>query len=487
MRTLAGKNGRLPRVAVIGAGMSGLLMGIKLREAGIPDFTIYEKTADVGGTWRENRYPGLSCDVPSHLYSYSFEPNPEWTHRYSYGPEIQAYFQQVADKYDLRSSIRFETEITEARRADGHWQLRTQDGGTSEVDFVISACGVLHHPRYPEIEGLDTFTGQAFHSARWPDGLDLGGKRVGLIGTGSTSIQLLPKLARVAKRASLFQRTAQWVFPLFNTAYTEEQRARLRRFPLLARLVHWYYAKLFELFSSALLGNRLLLGLISRGSRKNLEQVRDPELRRRLTPDYQAACKRLIFSSDFYRAMQRPNVELVTAHIARMVPEGLVTDDGVLHPLDVLIMATGFRAHDYMRPMKLVAENGLTLDDAWKGGPHAYRTVAIPGFPNFFMLIGPHSPIGNYSLIDIAELQAGYILKCLKLYTDGRCSSIEASESATRAYNESLKGSFVGTVWLSGCNSWYLDQNGLPNVWPWSYAEFRRQLQAPVLEELRLS
>jgi cation diffusion facilitator CzcD-associated flavoprotein CzcO len=481
------QGGRAPRVAVIGAGMSGLLMGIRLREAGIRDFTLYEKTADVGGTWRENRYPGLSCDVPSHLYSYSFEPNPEWTHRYSFGPEIHAYFQKVADKYDLRARIRFETEITEARRADGCWRLRTRSGETSEADFVISACGVLHHPRYPEIDGLDSFAGPAFHTARWPDALDLSGKRVGVIGTGSTSIQLVPEVARVAQRLSLFQRTPQWVFPLLNKAYTPEQRERLRRSPARARLMHWYYGKLFELFSSAVRGNRVLLAMLARGSRRNLEQVRDPELRRKLTPDYQAACKRLIFSSEFYSAVQRPNVDVVIQKIQRIAPEGVVTGDGVLHPLDVLVLATGFHAHDYMRPMKLVGEDGRTLDDAWKDGPHAYRTVALPGFPNFFMLIGPHSPIGNYSLIDIAELQAGYIMECLSLYTQGRCTTVEPSDAATRAFNAALKGSFAGTVWLSGCDSWYLDQNGLPNVWPWSYAEFRRQMKQPVLEELRLS
>jgi cation diffusion facilitator CzcD-associated flavoprotein CzcO len=467
--------------------MSGLLMGIKLLEAGIPDFTIYEKTADVGGTWRENRYPGLSCDVPSHLYSYSFEPNPEWTHRYSYGPEIQAYLQEVARKYDLRSRIRFETEIVETRRVDGRWRLRTQQGDTTEADFVISACGVLHHPHYPEIEGLDTFAGRAFHTARWPDDLDLSGKRVGLIGTGSTAIQLLPELARRAEKVSLFQRTAQWVFPLLNRAYTAAERRRLRRVPALPRLLHWYYGKLFELFSSAVRGNRVLLGLLARGSRRNLERVRDPELRRRLTPDYQAGCKRLIFSTEFYPAVQRANVDLVTGKIERIAPEGVVTDDDRLHPLDVLILATGFRAHDYMRPMKLVGEGGHTLEDAWKDGAHAYRTVALPGFPNFFMLVGPHSPIGNYSVIDIAELQAGYIMQCLRLYTDGRCTTVEAREGATRAFNGSLKGSFAGTVWLTGCNSWYLDESGMPNVWPWSYAEFRRQMRNPVLEELRLS
>jgi cation diffusion facilitator CzcD-associated flavoprotein CzcO len=297
----------------------------------------------------------------------------------------------------------------------------------------------------------------------------------------------VPEVARECEWLVIFQRTAQWVMPLLNKPYTDEQRARLRRHPWLARLLHWYYGKLFELGSVAVRGNRLLLRLLSRSVQRHLETVKDPELRARLTPDYQAACKRLIFSSDFYPAVQRDNVEVVTEHIARVVPDGVVTEDGELHELDVLILATGFHAHDYMRPMKLANEEGRTLEEAWQERPTAYRTVALPGFPNFFMLIGPHSPIGNYSLIDIAELQADWILQCIEMVRSGRCRSVDPSEQATRAYNESMADSFVGTVWLSGCDSWYLDESGLPNAWPYSYAEFRRQMEKPRLDELVLS
>ena len=480
-------DGRVPRVAVIGAGMSGLLMGIRLQDAGLDDFTIFEKALDVGGTWRENRYPGLSCDVPSHLYSYSFEPNPDWNHRYSYGPEIHAYFQGVARHHGLHERIRFGSEVVEAVWTGKRWRLRTDDGETHDADFVVAATGVLHHPHYPEIEGLDDFAGRAFHTARWPDDVDLTGKRVGVIGTGSTSIQLIPRVAEVAARLEVFQRTAQWVFPVPNAAYSEAQKARLHRFPWLNRLLHWGYGRLFTLASAGVLGNRLILDAIARGCEKNLARVRDPELRRKLTPDYQAACKRLIMSDELYPAIQRENVEVVTEPIARIVPEGVETGDGLVHELDVLVLATGFHAHHYMRPMKVHGEGGLTLEDAWRDGVKGYRTIALPGFPNFFTLIGPHSPIGNYSLIDIAEHQTRYVMQCLERFRKGELRTLVPREDATRAFNDTLKQAFTGTVWLSGCSSWYLDESGLPVLWPFPYREFRRQMRRPRWDEFELT
>lgn len=470
-------------MAVIGAGMSGLLMAVKLRQAGIRDVVIFEKAADVGGTWRENRYPGLGCDVPSHLYTYSFEPNPDWSHRFAAGPEIRAYFQRFADKYRLRPCIRFGTEIIEAERTLQGWSVRTACGETHEVDFLVSACGVLHHPRHPEIEGLDSFAGTAFHTARWPDDLDLDGQRVGVIGTGATSIQLVPQLQQVAAHVSVFQRTPQWVMPVRNEAYTDAQRARLRRHPWLTELLYRGYGQLFRFMSKAVLGNPLLLGLLARGARKNLEQVADPELRRKLTPDYEVGCKRLIMSADYYPAVQQPNVEVIVEPIARVTPAGVETTDGARHACDVLVLATGFHAHNYMRPMRLIGEGGVTIDELWKGGPRAYRTVALPGFPNFFMLMGPHSPIGNYSLIDIAERQAGYVMQCVERWMTGEVNALAPQAGATRAYNRTLERSFEGTVWLTGCQSWYLDEGGLPNVWPFPYGEFCRQMRRPQWEE----
>ena len=474
---------RTPRVVIVGAGMSGLLAGIRLREAGVRDFVILEKEADVGGTWRENRYPGLSCDVPSHLYSYSFAPNPDWTHRYSHGPEIHAYFRGIAERFALGPHLRFGAEVIEAAFTGAGWRVRTAAGDVHEGDFLVLATGVLHHPNLPDIEGLDDFAGVAFHSARWPDGLDLAGKRVGIVGTGSTATQMLPEVAEAAAHVDLYQRTAQWVFPLGNLAYGERQRARLRRFPALARLLHWWYGRIFDVISSAVLGNELLLRGIARACEKNLAQVRDPELRRRLTPDYRAACKRLIGSTRFYPAIQRENVALVTEPIARVVPEGIETADGRTHPLDVLVLATGFRPHDYMRPIKLTGEGGLTLDEAWRGGVRAHRTVTLPGFPNLFMPIGPHSPIGNYSLIDIAELQMNYWMQMVEGWREGDFDVIAPTDEACEAFNAELRGAFGKTIWLSGCQSWYLDESGLPVLWPLPFREFRRQMRRPVWSE----
>ncbi len=478
-----GSGARSPRIAVIGAGMSGLLAGIKLADAGLTSFTIFEKARDVGGTWRENRYPGLTCDVPSLLYSYSFDLGTEWTRRYPAGPEIQAYFRRIAEKHGLLERIRFGTEIVEAVRDGNVWRLRTADGTCFDAEFVIAACGFLHRPRLPDIEGLETFAGAAFHTARWPDDLDLRGKRVGVIGTGSTAAQVIPELARIASRLTVFQRTAQWVFPAPNPVFSEATRARIRGHPWLLRLRYELWRIGFELGAHALLGNHPLLAWIGWRCRRNLAQVRDPELRARLTPTYRAGCKRLVISEAFYPAMQRENVALVTEPIARIGPEGVETRDGALHALDALVLATGFDAHAYIRPMRVVNECGLTVDELWKDGVFGYRSVALPQFPNFFLVCGPHSPIGNYSVITVSEVQVAYILRCIQLYARGALTSLAPTMVATRAFNEALQRALVGTVWVSGCQSWYLDPHGQPVLWPWPIAELRKQLREPNLAD----
>lgn len=482
-----GAGDRQPKVVIIGAGMSGILMGIKLREAGIDNFTLYEKADRVGGTWRDNTYPGLSCDVPAHMYTYSFEANPDYSHRYARGPEIYRYFDKVSKKYNLLPHIKFNKELVSAKYENGRWQLTTQDGEVTTADFLISACGVLHHPSYPDIAGLDSFAGTKFHTARWDHSVDLKGKRIGIIGTGSTSAQIVPKVVDVAGKLSLFQRTPQWMFPLPDKQFSEDEKNRMRESPFLPKLVRKLWSFAFEYtFARAVIGNPLLLQFIAWSCRRNLDQVKDPILKRKLTPDYKAACKRLIFCSDFYPAIQRPNAELVTAGIDRIDPKGIVTKDGKLHELDVLVLATGFKPHNFMRPMQMVGENGVTLDQAWENGAQAYRSIGIPGFPNFFMLIGPNSPIGNYSLITIAEIQANYILQLIGLYRQGKCAAIAPKAEATRRFNEAIKGAMKGTVWVTGCKSWYLDKNGNPAMWPWTFARFRHEMSTPQLAEFQL-
>ncbi|MBL6749234.1 MAG: NAD(P)/FAD-dependent oxidoreductase [Nevskia sp.] len=479
---------RDPRIAIVGAGMSGLLMGIQLKKAGIDSFTIFEKGPAVGGTWRDNTYPGLACDVPARLYTYSFDTNPNWNHRYARGYEIQKYFESVPAKFDLAPHIRFNTELADARHANGEWLVTTKDGQTLAVDFLVTATGILHHPSYPEIKGLESFAGACFHSARWDHGVPLQGKRVGVIGTGSTAVQITTALVDKVAKFELFQRTPQWVCPQMDTAYSETNKRLFARIPLLRRLVYAVYKKYFELtFGRAVVGDKRLMAAISWLCRRHLATVKDPELRRKLTPSYYPACKRLIFSDTFYKAIQHPAAELVTEGIDHVEPRGVVDKSGRLHELDVLVLATGFKAHEYMRPMHVANESGLTLDQAWAKGAFAHRTVGLPGFPNFFMLMGPHSPIGNFSLISIAEMQVRYIMTFIELFRQGKCSKVEPAAEAARLYNDAIRNALKGTVWMTGCRSWYFDQNGLPALWPWTFGRYRHEMKAPRLDEFVLS
>jgi cation diffusion facilitator CzcD-associated flavoprotein CzcO len=466
-------------------------MGAKLRAAGLDDFTIHEKAEDVGGTWRENRYPGLSCDVPARFYSYSFAPNGGWSSAFAPGPEIQRYFRGFAERSDLRGRIRFGSEIAKAAWDGGRWQLQTKDGHAEEADVLITATGVLHHPRVPDIDGLDRFAGRAFHSARWPNDLPpetLEDKRVAVIGTGSTGAQITAALAGEVKAFKLFQRTPQWILPVPNHSYSRMARAAFVRSPALNRLAYQAYERLFETtFGTAVVKDGWQRRVIGALCRLNLRLgVRDPDLRRRLTPDYQPMCKRLIMSGSFYPALQRPGAELVTEPIARAQEDGIVTADGTLHQVDVIVLATGFDFHAYMRPMEIIGEGGVTLAQAWSDGPRAYRTVSLPGFPNLFMLMGPHSPVGNQSLVAIAEVQANYALHFIELLRRGTVASVAPTSEATDQFNAQMRAAMPGTVWTTGCVSWYIGRDGLPELWPWTPAHHREMLREPELADSEL-
>ncbi len=484
----ANKIKRSPRVAVIGAGMSGILTAIKLKEAGIADFTVYEKAGALGGTWRDNTYPGLCCDVPSHMYRYSFEPNAEWSRRFSPGAEIRAYFDGVAKKYDVERRLRFNTEITRARRRDGNWHLECGDETIDVVDIIISAAGVLHHPVYPDIEGLDDFAGEVFHSARWDHDVPLENRRIGIIGTGSTAVQITADLVDKVSHLSLFQRTAQWIFPQENPAFSEQEKDVFRNVPgamddLLASMTRLFA----DTFGEAVIGDEEQMARIEETCRANLDDnVHDAELKARLTPDYKAACKRLIVSDSFYEAIQKPNAELITDPIARVEAGGVRTTDGRLHEMDVLVLATGFDGHSFMRPMDLTGNDGRELQDEWAEATPAHRSVSLPGFPNFFMLVGPNSPIGNFSLIDISEKQLAYFMQLIDLWRRGGADEISAKQDAMEAFNGTLKAAMKGTVWVTGCQSWYLDKNGNPAMWPFSYDKFCNDMSTPNLDEYDL-
>ncbi|MGZ4515149.1 MAG: flavin-containing monooxygenase [Mycobacterium sp.] len=467
---------RDPAVAVVGAGMSGLCVAIALLRSGITDVTIYEKAEEVGGTWRENTYPGLVCDIPSRVYQYTFAQNPNWSHLFSPGGEIQDYFRDVADRFGLRDRIRFGTEIVSARFQDGRWRLRTDAGAESTVDFLICATGVLHHPRLPSIAGLDDFGGHAFHSARWDHSVELRGRRIAIIGNGSTGVQLVCGLTGVAGRVMLFQRTAQWVLRLPNPRYSRFTNTTHNRFGWLDRMAYRWYSFGYDLFAAGLTKPGLRRKIMGALCRASLREVRDPELRRALTPDYTPMCKRLVMSNGFYRAIQRDDVELVTAAIDHVERRGIVTDDGVLHEADVIVLATGFDTHAFFRPMRLVGRDGIAADEVWRDGPRAYQTVALPRFPNFFMMLGPHSPVGNLALTTVAESQADHILRWIQRWRRGEFDTVAPTGPATENFNAKLRAAMPDTVWTTGCDSWYLNKDGVPEVWPFTPGEHRAML-----------
>ncbi|MER3453366.1 MAG: NAD(P)/FAD-dependent oxidoreductase, partial [Acidimicrobiia bacterium] len=379
------------RFIVIGGGMAGILATIKLQEAGFDDIVVYEKADRLGGTWRDNTYPGIGCDVPSHLYCYSFAPNPEWSHLFSPGEEILAYFEGIARRYGVDRRVRLYEEVLSATWVDGRWQVETSAGRRDEADVLIAATGVLHHPRYPDIEGLGTFAGAAFHSARWDHSVRIDGARLGVVGTGSSAVQIVGAVVDRVARLVVFQRTAQWILPQNNRPYREDEKARFREDPRTMVELHEQLSATFSGFANAVVdADSPQMKAIEELCRANLENsVRDPVLRERLRPDYRAACKRLVVSDNFYDAIQRPNAELVTARIERVEPAGVRTADGVLHELDVLVLATGFKVDAFMRPMAVTGRGGIRLDDCWARRPSAYVSISIPDFPNLFMLNGP--------------------------------------------------------------------------------------------------
>ncbi len=473
---------RALRIAIIGAGMAGILAAIRLERAGHTDFVLYEKASRLGGTWRENTYPGLACDVPAHLYTYSFEPNPDWSSTFAPGPEIQAYFERVADKFGVTPRIRLNAEVTHCEFVDGRWQLKLADGSRDVADVVIAATGVLHHPNIPELPGIKRFAGSTFHSARWNHDVPLDGRKIGVVGTGSTAMQITSALVPRVARYTLFQRSAQWVMAIDNPSYSAAERAAFASDPEKIEAIRAEAnTMMIDYVSNAIIdADSPGMKSIERRCLQNLENnVTDPGLRERLRPDYRAACKRLIFSADFYQAIQQPNAELVTNGIEQVEAAGVRTLDGRLHKLDVLVLATGFRADRFVRPTVVRGRDGVDLDKVWAERPMAYLSLSVPGFPNFFMLNGPNGPVGNFSLIRIAELQLDYVLQLLEGLGKGEYREISASQQAASEFETARIEAAKKSIWATGCTSWYLDKNGVPASWPWSYTRFTEEMAGP--------
>ncbi|WP_109505874.1 flavin-containing monooxygenase [Nocardioides speluncae] len=473
------------RQLVIGAGFGGLGMAIKLDEDGERDFLVIEKGGDVGGTWRDNTYPGAACDVPSQLYSYSFAPNPSWSKSFSPQPEIQAYLQGVAREAGVLDRFAFDTAVEEAAwdEAGQVWQVEVSRAGerhTITTDVLISAAGALCEPRLPDIDGIDTFQGEVFHSARWDHDTDLTGKRVAVIGTGASSIQIVPEIQKVVGHLDVYQRTAPWVIPRHDRAYTGVEKALFKRVPAIQKLyrtaIYWgreAYVPAFTRRPELALPARLLgLSNIRRG-------IADPELRARVTPDYAIGCKRILISNTYYPALASDNVSLVTDGIAKITGDAIVTADGVERPIDVLVVATGFHVTDPPIAERIRGRDGRKLADVWsENGQGAYKGCTVHGFPNLFQIVGPNTGLGHSSMVFMIESQLAYIRDALgTMQTDG-LATVEPRAEVQQAWNDDLQRRMEPSVWSSGgCASWYLDEHGRnTTLWPRATFTFRRLL-----------
>jgi len=484
--TAAQAGGRRPlRFVVIGAGFAGVLSAIKLAEAGYDDIVVYEKAERLGGTWRENTYPGVACDVPSQLYSYSFALNPEWTRVFSSGSEILAYLQDVAERFGAEERIRYGVEVTGLRWTEGRWEVETS-AGTDAADVVIAATGVLHHPAMPDIAGLETFAGAAFHSARWDHSVSLEGARVGVVGTGSSAVQMVCALVDQVASLTMFQRTPQWIMPAPNPAVSEDQKARYRSdVSTMQAERDQVYAQYTGFVGSGIIdAESPAAGWIHKLCVENLENsVADPDLRERLRPEYRAACKRLVLSPNFYEQISKPNARLVAEPIEHVEARGVRTTDGELHELDVLVLATGFKVDRFLRPIGVTGRDGVDLDDVWASHPVAYLSVSVPDFPNLFMLNGPNGPVGNFPLIEVAEVQFAYVAQLIDLIARGEGAEISPRRDVTDELEAKRVEATKKTIWATGCRSWYLDPAGVPAAWPWSFDHFREVMSAPNLAD----
>ena len=463
-------SGPAPRVIILGAGMSGMCAAIRLRQVGVRDVTILERSDGVGGTWRDNHYPGSACDVPSHLYSYSFAPNPDWSRKYSPQGEILAYFERVADDFDLRPCCRFGVEVTDARfdEADGVWRVATAGHGEFVGEIFIAATGQLNRPFIPEIPGLDTFEGSMFHSARWDDAHDFTGERVGVVGTGASAIQFVPVVVDQAGPVTLFQRSPNWVMPKPDRAFRSWERWMFRHVPGLERAYRFSIWARLEARFNMMMKRSWMRTVITRMAVPELEQLTSERLpREALIPDYPIGCKRILISNEWYPAILNPATTVETDPIAEVVPDGIVTVAGHHHRLDTIVFGTGFQTTKFLTPITVTGIGGRDLHEAWAAGASAHLGISVSGFPNLFILYGPNTNLGHNSIIFMTEREVDHVGDCvMNLWASG-AAWIDVRPEVMAASDAEVQRLARNTVWVASCASWYKDDAGrLTNNWP---------------------
>jgi cation diffusion facilitator CzcD-associated flavoprotein CzcO len=480
-------------VLIIGGGFSGLCMAIKLREAGMNSFLLIEKSDDIGGTWYDNRYPGCACDIPSHLYSFSFEPSPDWSRMYPGQKEIHDYLKRCVARYEVAPNIRLNTPFHEAIWDEGNavWHVTAGGGMRIRSRVLVSGIGGLHVPHYPEVKGIERFAGPAFLSSTWNYDVDLAGKNVAVVGTGASAIQFVPQVAPRVGKLYLFQRTPPWIVPRMDFPFEEKWKQRFRRFPLIMRAFRQFIFWRQEFRVLGFLGNRFVRTKATEIATHQLEkQIPDPKLRAALKPNYELGCKRVLVSDDFYPALTRPNVELVTDGITEVREHSIVTADGVERPIDVLIFGTGFRATEPLIGVRLVGRGGVEIHDAWRERMSAYLGVTVAGFPNLFLLLGPNTGLGHNSVVLMIEAQVRYVMSCLSLMKRRKKRVLEVRPETQKQFVADIYRRLEGTVWQSGgCRSWYQDPRTGENttLWPGSVVAYVRRTKSASPADYRLT
>jgi cation diffusion facilitator CzcD-associated flavoprotein CzcO len=477
-----------PRIVIVGAGAAGLAMGMRLKRAGIDDFVIVDRSDAVGGTWHDNRYPGAGCDVPSHLYCFSFEPNARWSYKFARQGEIERYFVDCVERHGLAPHLRLGVEVRGAEFDDGTWRVATS-AGELEAGVLVSGCGQLNRPRMPPLPGLERFAGATFHSARWDTSYDVTGRNVVVIGSGASAAQIVPEIAPRAARLTVMQRTPAYVIPRKDRAYRGFEQWMFRRVPGWRRLYRWWIYWSLEARFTALHRGSVMSKLLRWLSLRHLRaQVADPVLRAKLTPQYPVGCKRVVVSDDWYPALARPNVALVTAGIERVTSDAVWTADGGAHPADVIVFATGFESTAFLAPMRIVGRGGLVLADAWRDGAKAHRGVVVSGFPNLFLLYGPNTNLGHNSILFMIECQTRFALDCIEELHRRSARWLDVREEAMARWNARLQRDLGVMAWAGDCSNWYKTASGkITNNWSRRSSAYWWQTRKPDFAEFEIS